>query len=279
MTDSSKPTRFEILQKDLPVSLTETVGTQILSYSTVLIRLRKREHGPWLQQIGSGTFVATPNGYGILTANHVAEELEKGDRLGVMLGPEGKAHNFSFSFMELVVVKSGVAKIEEFGPDLAFIKIPPNRTGTVKMYKSFYNLETFRSEAVKPNLDWHEGLWVLCGTPNSESTSEQLKIGDFRQVETFYSYCWFSAPERYFERNNLDYFDVRASDHEKSDPTIDFGGSSGGGLWRVIIRKMNNDWVVDKYILTGVIFYQSEIEENHRFLRSHGPLSIYSFLS
>jgi len=59
----------------------------------------------------------------------------------------------------------------------------------------------------------------------------------------------------------------------------DFGGFSGGGLWRVLVycspKTGKVDWASR---LWGVVFWQFPIANDHRIIRAHGPKSILSGL-
>jgi hypothetical protein len=115
-------------------------------YSTVLIKVRDpgtpREEA---RQAGSGTFARTGEVFGVLTAHHVAELFEGGWHLGLVLLPELHTRAARLDYFDIVHIASGPVEYES--PDLSFLRIHHPCVGTIRAYKSFYNLD-FYTESV-----------------------------------------------------------------------------------------------------------------------------------
>ena len=68
---------------------------------------------------------------------------------------------------------------------------------------------------------------------------------------------------------------IEYESHNQDLPTS-FGGVSGGGVWQVpLIRDRQGDLEADDYILSGVAFYQTKLDGNHRLIRCHGRKTVY----
>ncbi len=75
-------------------------------------------------------------------------------------------------------------------------------------------------------------------------------------------------------RGDFDYIDF---DVDVSFPGIprNFGGVSGGGLWKVLIYRSASPGEIDWLrVLEGVAFHQSDLANGHRIIRCHGEQSI-----
>ena len=72
-------------------------------------------------------------------------------------------------------------------------------------------------------------------------------------------------------------FEVSYGEKVQSPPT--YKGVSGGGIWRVFLRRIGNDTfeLVD-VVLVGVAFHQSPVQDGKRVITGHGPESVYGQL-
>lgn len=265
---------IEVPFSNIPKDLLELISTSLHSYSTVLIKIPKDARAPEdLQQIGSGTLVSIGNLFGILTARHVSRELEEEPcELGLAMFLD--EHVYSIPREYLNFVPSPTAKDESKGPDISLIILPSN-IGTIKSLKSFYDLNFHKQELLTapPQLD--SGAWFLCGTP-AEGTKTGKSEKGFRGTTSFYGTCGLTIARREYPSGEYDYIEVGAHYDEKTDTPLTLGGMSGGGLWQVLIRKLENgEFEPTKYLLSGVIFYQSKLENQHRIIKCHGRRSIY----
>jgi hypothetical protein len=84
-------------------------------------------------------------------------------------------------------------------------------------------------------------------------------------------FCHVSARHT---RENFDYLDLEMDLTFPGVPQ-NFGGVSGGGLWRVKVFGLSNgkiDWQLSPPV--GVAFYQFKPEDKTTIIRCHGPESI-----
>ncbi len=264
-----------ILLSQMPMSLIERIANSLHPYSTVLVKARLDRAGnkrPPIQ-IGSGTFTSMGNVYGILTAQHVARELEGECALGLALIQGEHIHLIERQYLDVLHVASAISPAD--GPDLAFIVLPASSVSTIRAVKSFYNLSVDREELLSNPAALDSGIWFLCGAPGEKTTGEKSKIG-YDGVLAFRGMCYGAGADRQFEKEGYDYIELDVEYKEGIDIPHTFGGMSGGGLWQVPIRQLEGGELEPiKILLSGVIFYESAIENHRRSIRCHGRRSIY----
>ena len=88
--------------------------------------------------------------------------------------------------------------------------------------------------------------------------------------------CGAGGANRIYVKGDFDYVESDIESKMKAQLPLSFGGASGGGLWFVPLSldRDNEPQPID-HILAGVIFYQSALVNNSRFLKSHGIKSVY----
>jgi hypothetical protein len=251
----------------------EIIGYTIINWSSSLVKITTDKNGnEKMDLIGSGTFIKINTVQGILTANHVIDLLsDKSDKVGLIL-VEGR-HRYVIQRYHIDLLHIAIPTNEEDGPDLAFIKIPPEIAREISHYKGFINLSADRDEILsKPPL-LNEGIWFVSGTPN-EFTMEGPKIE--RPSKIFRPFCWTCEANRTYKKGDYDYIEADVHYDRGENLPISFGGISGGGLWQVIVQKKGKDELIPlKFILSGVAYYQSKLSDNLRFVKFHGRESIY----
>ena len=219
-----------------------------------------------LKLAGTGTLVTVEGSHYILTASHVWEEVLKcADKVGITL-TEDIDHSFFMSVK--AIVPSGPPKPaswNEWGPDVTLLRVPPEHLGSIKAHKDFYSATV--DGKTTPGVSQIEAR-LLIGTPAelgefAPNHAEVVIGGFFADVE---------APCE--AHGDFDYVDL---DVDVSSPDLpkNYGGVSGGGLWKVLIRcecpTGKTEW---DHVLEGVAFHQSDIKNDRRTIRCHGPKSI-----
>lgn len=236
--------------------------------------------------IGTGTLVQIGRHFGILTAEHVVNppckpkmrlvKPEVGMKLRTSVADF--PHDF-FIEVEYLQVFRTERRSDEYGPDLAFIKLPiGDKLNGIKARRSFLNLTHNSDEKLKSATD-QNSFMAFTGFPAEEKSTREPELG-FANVDFIKGYTFFSGEEHYERREGFDYIQVGVSREENNDAPVSFGGVSGGGLWRLPIRRKAGDPSGKEYFdgchLAGVVFLQSDVENKHQFIRAHGPESIYS---
>jgi len=260
--------------KELPRKLLQEVAKIIVSYSTGLIRVTTNSSGAESSTlIGSGTFVSISDTYGILTAAHVIDLLKGHFSLGLILS--NYEHKYTIKSEYLSVIRIAKGHVDSHGPDLGFIVLPSSEIGTIRAKKGFCNLDIKRDKmlANPPRLD--EGFWVLYGVPDIK-TIDKPTAKSFELIKEYNTFCFFGGIRNLFIVDEFDYCNFEVKYDSISNIPETFGGFSGGGLWQVPLLKSSENIIEpQEYILSGVVFYQTERAGLNRSIKCHCRNSIY----
>ena len=218
-----------------------------------------------LRLVGTGTLVTVNDVHYILTAAHVWNKVQqRGSMLGLTLA-EGIDHEFLIPNENIVAFgpEYNPASID-WGPDLAFLRIPTDRLGTIKSHRNFYNLSLERPggplDCVKTN--------AVIGTPGE--LAEHWPRYAVLQVTAFF----LETNPRRSTRGQFDYLEYTVDLNFPGVPS-NFGGVSGGGLWELFLyfcEKTQKIEIIERLI--GVGYAQTPIVNGHRTIRFHGYESI-----
>ena len=268
----------EIVQalNDDASGLRQQIVRDIGLFTTGLLRVSQPRGQERLDLIGTGTLVSFAGEHYILTASHVWRKLLETDRptsIGVTLR-ENIDHVCLID--RDAIVAAGPSKPDrwnEWGPDLIFLRVPPEHVGTIQVHRVFLNL--MRRRILRVNAMCVE-LRVLMGTPHelAECTDRHadLQISGMFSTPEADRFSSLQAPESI--RRDFDYIDLDMEVGLAGVPRR-FGGVSGGGLWRVLVywSEVANEIAWAKEI-EGVAFHESDLVNGHRIVRCHGPQSI-----
>jgi hypothetical protein len=262
---------------ELPKALLDESAVAIKNYSVALI------HRDDL--IGSGTLATVGDRHGILTAHHVVYNGSRSfdftpghdDVLGV--GITDAPHAFEIPMAYLKPHHTGTRKSAAYGPDLCFIEIPEvEHLGTLKAKKSFWPLDGDRQDKVE-QAERDEGVWAISYFPYEMRKDEAPSAG-FDKVLGFQGFAGFTGVDTREEQGGFDYYEVTVVYDGPGPIPQTFGGASGGGLWRIPLRRdsPSQPIVAEWPILAGVIFCETPLANQRRRLRCHGPRSVYQEL-
>lgn len=262
--------------QDLPDNLLEIVTDRLHTHCTSLFVLPQRDTNEKLPlHIGAGTFLEVSGEYGILTATHAADKLVSGSLLGVLAAHEGTTHRFSVDRDVLSIGRVGQRTSDEYGPDMAFISLADwDKIGTIRASRAFHSPHELKLGlmAAPPQLD--VGIWCVSGTPEERVQFENDQAG-FQTVVTIEIYTAVGPVDRSFQRGQYDYLEFPISGHWENAPR-DYSGMSGGSLWQVeILQTEEGRFEPAAFNLMGVAFYQGVRDDGTRYLRCHGPRTMY----
>ncbi len=235
-------------------------------FTVALFAAFDSEKGGRLELAGTGTLLTVGGSHYILTAAHVWEEvLKSAAKVGITL-TEDINHGF---FMDAsTIVPCGPPKPatwNEWGPDIAFLRIPSEYLGSIKAHRDYFNPTVGGRTARTVN---NAEVRLLMSTPAAFGIFAQ------NQADVQVGGCFVNHATRCEIRCDFDYFDFEV-DASFPDTPESYGGVSGGGLWTVLIHCSCSTGEVDwDQTLEGVAFYQLPIEKGRRAIRCHGPKSI-----
>jgi len=260
---------------DIPTALLAHAAVRTGWYSTVLTKVWEpgtpQERA---EQAGCGTFVRTGDVYGILTAHHVAELFEGGWYLGLLLVETVHTHSVRPDYFDIIHIATGPHECRS--PDLSFIRIHKPYIGTINAYKSFYSLDAYEQQLLHSPPEISSGTWFLFGAPAIHTTDEGAE-GGFKASRGYHSMCGATGVEPADPVDGYDFLSAVAEYTPVTTTPVDFHGVSGGGLWHTLLHKRPDGTIDDyDYILSGVVLCQSAVVAARRYIRCHGPASIYS---
>ena len=261
---------------ELPNSLIDTVCDHIKQFSVILLRITSDKNTEHMQQIGSGTLIIINSFHSILTAEHVIAQLRSSDRLGLLSSFRGHPHRYIFDQDNLGIHRIGRGKDDSIGPDIGLIVLPRVNIGRLKAEKSFFNVDKRIELSDKFFISTDRGFWFTFGFPGEFEEDIQPRRG-FAAIKGYQGLCGISGITKEYEDSGYDYLEMSIEyGIDNSDLPSSFGGVSGGGVWQVPLSKDSEGHLKpDEYILSGVIFYQTNLEANHRLIRCHGRKTVY----
>lgn len=245
--------------------LWESMARDAMIYSSPLFALKGAGPDESLEFAGSGTFVRKGERYFILTARHVWQlKLKDAVAVGVVLR-EVDDHRYFIETKAITPYGPQHPLIwNGLGPDIVALEIPPNKVGTIKAMRGFYEMDGGLKAMVQAD---RNEAYLLMGTPSvlGSYTSQHASV----QVLGM----WDGKPVP-FSEGDWDYVDFSAAIHPPT-PTNTFGGVSSGGLWRVqIYPNPDKDEVLSTVVLEGVAFFELGTYEGKGIIRCHGVNSI-----
>jgi len=263
---------IEAMVNATPSKLCWTLARELADFTVAFVVFRNGEMSP----AGSGTLVTFRGSHYFLTAAHVwAMTLSKSDSIRIPL-KENSPCRFAISPKEIAAYGPPFMTPCEWGPDVVLLRIPPERVGSFTAAgRPFYPLGAKRERVLDCALE----IWFLMGAPavRGEFTPDHA-IPELQGMQVMFGTGPYSSLGLSREnRAVLDFIDVHI-DTTQPDVACDFGGVSGGGLWRVYLYKDNIGEIRSFKILDGVAFWQIQDSDSNLVIRCHGPQAIGSVL-
>lgn len=262
--------------RNLPQELFADIEGRIKPYVVSLLGVNLDASGEQVEPIGSGTLIKIADKYGILTVQHVTDELKKFDRVGLNIGTF--VHKFAIDANFLSIVDIGHRIKDKIGPDLSFIVLPLNHASTIKALKSFWNhsyhSKSFLSKHFEEDISID--LWIVFGIVGMW-TENGGPAGGFDKTKNCFGLFGFTGVEDYWTDGEFDYVKLSVLYENRFDLPLTFGGVSGGGIWRTRLLRSNDGRIFCLYdpLLSGVAFRQTPLQDNSRSIIGHGWRSIY----
>jgi hypothetical protein len=246
------------------------------------------------QQLGSGVLIEVDGVSGILTAEHVVFSEQFQQAQGLWTVPhiysadsvKEKTAHFSSANIRRDLLRCfpetarGQNDNAEWGPDLAFIRIPEvtNFESSLRATRNFYGLAREPVVRLQKALDENYSLLAIVGAPGEMAEDVSPTPVDKRGIIQF---PVFLAPtfEYQIREDGYDFFDVPVDRELGVRVPNFFNGVSGGAVWRLVnlfeqdppMRELKST----DYVLAGIAFWQDPKNLRPKFIRAHGPRSLY----
>lgn len=263
-----------------PDALHNEAVERIGRFSVGLSGIDLREHGEDPHQSGTGTLVDLKGTRCIVTADHVIDDIRHRDRVGLLIDWQGGLRRCIFEKGLLQYVRLPRGATPELGPDLGAIVLPQAGEGlaTLMAHKVFYNLDRRIARFSEGYPALSDGVWLPCGVLGEGSQRLPHERG-FAHVTGHWAMVGLASAPTETWRDGFDYLDLYGRPGVDPDMPNSFGGASGGGLWQGLITKhLDGRLELRDVVLSGVIFYQGNVVDGVRMLRSHGRVSVHKQL-
>jgi hypothetical protein len=196
----------------------ERIGRNVGNFSVALFGVNGSADYRNVNLVGSGTLVALGKSHYVLTAAHVWHAgLKKYESTGLTL-KEDVDHCFPILNASIEVHELAEMKLDEWGPDIVFLRIPDISVRSVEAYRVFYRLDRERTRIERDYL----GARILNGTPGVLAKG----VGNIQVVEIQGMYVTIDA--NFFDHDKFDLIDFEM-DTTLPQMIKDFSGVSGGG--------------------------------------------------
>jgi hypothetical protein len=247
------------------------------------------------KQLGSGVFVEVDGVSGILTAEHVVFHEWFQQAQGLWTVPhiysadsvKEKTAHFSSTNVRMDLLRcypeTPQRKMDdtEWGPDLAFIRLPKDTAfeQTLRAVRiNFYALTRDHDVRIQRALDENYSHLAIAGAPVEMSMDVSPTPVDKQGIIEF---PVFLAPSFEYQKkeNGHDFFDVPVDRELGVRVPNFFNGVSGGAVWGLVnlfeqdppMRQLQST----DYVLAGIAFWQYPENPRPKFIRGHGPRSLY----
>lgn len=227
------------------------------------------------EYIGSGTLVTIDDEFFILTAEHVWTALNWDSEIALSHTSDRNLDIIRSDLFRAFVPEARLS--DEWGPDLALMRVPDNILPILKAEKAFHDLGKVLERCNNEPLHLNRGFWFFLGAP--------AELGIFGEDEALLRIVAYGSAgpdlHQVHQRGQYDYYDLTVNRREIKNLPHSHGGVSGGGLWRVEVEH-NDDgsfrWS-GKRRLEGVVFYEYNPRGEAGFVRAHGRESIRTLVN
>lgn len=260
------------------LGLADEVANTLRLFTVGFVRVVERNGREDFLHCGSGTLVNVNGRLGILTADHVLNNLPNtGVGLAFPVAAEPRVHRILIQTSEHQKWHIGPATNTAAGPDLGFLELHPADRQRLPTSCAFYDLAARREKVLPQPRDPAMGGWYLCGSPD-EWTTEARPERTFTRVRLFGAFCGAIVVARERLTDQFDYLDAEVNVAGQYEGPMDFGGVSGGGLWQIVFVETDGKIGVGERLLSGVAYYQLAEDGAPHTIVCHGRRSIYGVL-
>lgn len=260
--------------------LLRSMADQVLAFSVGIVSRDPSGNG---HVAGSGTLVRVGQHRGMLTAAHVLAPLSGQRDLALVVGlRDGGFEHRELQFDACYPLTIAYGGPSSSGPDLAFLLFPPDFAASLEGVAAFYNLgiDPRRTQMVfgrfaYPPHTYPAAHWFLLNGCADEFTRNSAPQHGAERVKEFATTSFMGRVRVEPIDGPFDYWRFLPSyAGPVLFPPTSFGGCSGGGLWEVSLLRDGLSLALGP-LLRGVAFWESDEVDDRRWIRCHGPRSLY----
>lgn len=257
----------------------QQIARQIANYTIGFAKLDEDNVGPNASSVGTGTLACLGKVYGIVTAAHVLDALPKTGPVGIV-----RYHTSEMHFEKQTIEMLGATKVtiggptyDAEGPDLGFLRLPPDAIGWLKAINSFYDLRSSRDKFVSGTITAKTTIDAVAGMISDLTTDQPpSQKGERRKrFKAIFANGELTSIGPYHGHELMEFVQTR---YKEGVPPERFGGTSGGAIWRFFIDMVDGQPGVVARQHWGIPFYEHWRPGKTPILVCHGPDSIYGAL-
>ena len=252
------------------------VGDSLAQFSVGFVKLVERSGMEDMVFAGSGTLVKTQTRFGILTADHVLQNLPR-DEIGLVFPNRngGSPHRYLLRIDEAQKMRIGPASNDAEGPDIGVLLLHRSDAAKLEVNSAFYNLEKRREQMLATPRSIEAGGWFLRGAAD-EWTTDGPPVRAFTKVKVFCGFCAAGVVSAKRADSKFDYLSFDIAINDAYEGPSDYRGTSGGGLWQLVFEDNDGEIRIAEQLLSGVAFYQIAKDGKPQTIVCHGRRSIYA---
>lgn len=219
---------------------------------------------------GTGTLVRFGEVYGILTAAHVLSELPTGGAIGIVTF-RNKVERTKINMAQTERCSIRADSYGPDGPDIGFLRLAREGTGWLEAISSFYNLKQSPDFlATIKAVPYFDALLGVVAEKTDDGPQDLARNMVMKRINALFCSGFVTGEHNV---GGYDLLDFDPSFEDEAQRPTSFQGVSGGGLWRLHASEDRRRVLGVK--LVGVAFYETSPVDGRRFLRCHGPATIY----
>jgi len=266
------------VQREFKISTAE-ISRAISNFTIGFARLSVRYNVEDAESAGSGTLISVGPIQGILTAAHVLEHLPDKGNVGVILYQEDSAkfgkRVIDMQHTEKLVIGGEASGAS--GPDLGFLRLPPNTVSALGAVLSFYNLSKRQNDVLANKVPAPSFADAIVGMI-SELTEDIPTDRKLVRLKSFTAIFGPGTSSAITEASGHDLFEFEVTPSPDFKLPSSFGGTSGGAVWRFYVAEKEGAASVVDSRLVGVPFFET-LRHGKMIISCHGPKSIYSIIA
>jgi hypothetical protein len=265
------------LDEATAIKMLDELSRQLALYSIGFLTFIEALDGLDGKPMGTGTLVSIDGVKGILTAAHVVDAVSR-EEVGIVrigLGPQQLQHfKLDLKLAAPYILSTGhedPETPEDRAPDIGFLKLPLPHASTLAASHSFYNLDISRPDDLMAHDLPDLGVGEIAFGVVAQWTQDLSQLGTDTRRKGVNTLICDGTTSNWRYAKGYDIADFTLSQSRPGRALTDYGGMSGGPIWRFATNSSNTDF---EKALAGVIYWQADKDTSRHRICYHGPESI-----